>query len=104
MTAVAARLAEITWQVVEGDVSTVERFVVAAGGSWDESGGTWTARTVHGVTVGFVRGLDPVSAFAQTAFALVGPLWALVPECDEAMTLVKKRWSADTKARREAAG
>ena len=99
MSAAAERLAEITWQVVEGDFATLERLVVAFGGSWEETeDGTRVATTTAGVTVGFVPGMDPVGAHAQTMMALLGELWAMVPDARDAMTLVRKRWSAATTA------
>jgi len=99
MSAAAERLAELTFQVVAGEFATLERLVTVSGGTWEEQeDGTLIARTGFGVTVGFTRGLDPVSAFVQTAFAVLGPYWVWVPDANEAMRLVNKRWSAETKA------
>ena len=101
---VAERLAEITWQVVEGDFATLERLVIACDGSWEETeDGTYVATTAAGVTVGFVPGMDPIGAHAQTMMALLGQLWAMVPDARDAMVLVRKRWRAATQARRAVA-
>jgi len=99
MSAAAERLAELTWQVVRDDFTELARLVTVCGGVWDEQeDGTRIARTGFGVTVGFGPGLDPVSAFVQVAMAIVGPYWVWVPDAGEAMRLVNKRWSAETKA------
>ena len=99
MSAAAERLAELTWQVVDGDFAGLERLVTVCGGTWEEQeDGTRIARTGFGVTVGFGPGLDPVSAFVQVAMAVVGPYWVWVPDASEAMRLVNKQWGVQTKA------
>lgn len=97
---IAARLAEITWKCAEGNYASLAKTVRASGGTFevDKSSGP-VARTSQ-MTVGISRG-DPISVFVSVAFALAGPLWVNIPEFAEAMKLIRREWSARTKAARK---
>lgn len=113
---VVARLAEITWQVVDGDFTALRRIVEASGGTWSEeitepSGTLFApppvphnviAHCAHGMNVGIPIHGDPVGAFVQVAFCIAGQRWTELPEFMEAMRTVQREWSARTKVTRKA--
>lgn len=97
---IATRLTEITWECIEGNYDSLAKIIRAGGGTFevDESSGP-VARTSQ-MTVGISRG-DPVSVFVSVAFALAGPLWVDIPEFAEAMKLIRREWSARSRAVRK---
>lgn len=89
---IAERLAELTWQCYEGRFEDLRRLVEAAGGETRLERGWLWVRAAHGMTLGVPQGGDPVTVFVQVAFALLGPMWALIPEAQKAMQLVNRQW------------
>ena len=89
---IAERLAELAWECYEGRFDGLRRLVEAAGGQTRQERGWLWVRAAHGMTLGVPQGGDPITVFVQVCFALLGPMWALMPEAQRAMRLVNQQW------------
>lgn len=89
---IAERLAEITWECYSGRFDSLRRLVEAAGGQTRQEHGWLWVRATHGMTLGVPQGGDPITVLVQVCFALLGPMWAQVPEVQHAMQLVNRQW------------
>lgn len=109
---ITTRLVELAWAIHTGDeagLRDLRTLVEKQGGIWRE---TWSeplaapdgatlpprleaviVRGPSGITGGFCPGrMDPIAAYAQLCFVLIGQLWACVPEFAAGLALIDRRW------------
>jgi hypothetical protein len=117
---IGQRLATLAWAVHVADengMQELRRLIEKQGGSWAEH---WSEEVTtkdgtvlpskleqivvcgpSGVTCGLVPGMDPVAAYVQASFALIGQLWALVPDVRDGLKLINQLWSEETAGKKD---
>jgi hypothetical protein len=95
-------LVEAAFSIWEGDLDAAVDWLVRMGAtvvSRDDSGTQVTLRGVTGVTVGLLKGLDPVNAAVQVGLLLAGQVWPRA--FPSLMKRVNVEWRGKVKERRE---